>query len=166
MHIAYRLHIIISVLWLHTYFLYCLQLHDLSLQFIFFDGEEAFVHWTDRDSIYGARHWAKKLAETDKRVMRDLVVKEIETIVSVFFHLITLFWRWVGNKISAITSHYPPILLAGVTELQFIRRWITRLECQNWQLFSVDYPVNSQAIFMKFYKELFSSNLVTTRIFF
>lgn len=33
---------------------------DLSLMFIFFDGEEAFVQWTATDSIYGARHLAKK----------------------------------------------------------------------------------------------------------
>lgn len=28
---------------------------DTTLQLIFFDGEEAFVDWTDTDSIYGAR---------------------------------------------------------------------------------------------------------------
>ena len=28
---------------------------DTTLQLIFFDGEEAFVRWTDTDSIYGAR---------------------------------------------------------------------------------------------------------------
>lgn len=33
---------------------------DLTLQFIFFDGEEAFKQWTDTDSIYGARHLASK----------------------------------------------------------------------------------------------------------
>lgn len=33
---------------------------DVSLQFIFFDGEEAFRSWTNRDSIYGARHLAQK----------------------------------------------------------------------------------------------------------
>jgi glutaminyl-peptide cyclotransferase len=27
-----------------------------SLQLIFFDGEEAFVEWTDTDSVYGSRH--------------------------------------------------------------------------------------------------------------
>uniref|UniRef100_A0A646QGF7 Glutaminyl-peptide cyclotransferase n=1 Tax=Hemiscolopendra marginata TaxID=943146 RepID=A0A646QGF7_9MYRI len=32
---------------------------DITLQFIFFDGEEAFVRWTDTDSLYGARHLAK-----------------------------------------------------------------------------------------------------------
>lgn len=32
----------------------------LSVQFIFFDGEEAFVQWTELDSIYGSRHLANK----------------------------------------------------------------------------------------------------------
>ena len=35
--------------------------NELTLQFIFFDGEEAFVQWTSTDSIYGARHLAAKL---------------------------------------------------------------------------------------------------------
>jgi len=34
--------------------------NELTLQFIFFDGEEAFVSWTSSDSIYGS----KNLAET------------------------------------------------------------------------------------------------------
>lgn len=29
---------------------------ETTLQLIFFDGEEAFVDWTDTDSIYGARY--------------------------------------------------------------------------------------------------------------
>ncbi|XP_066281695.1 glutaminyl-peptide cyclotransferase-like isoform X4 [Branchiostoma lanceolatum] len=36
---------------------------DLTLQLIFFDGEEAFRDWTSTDSIYGARHLARQLAE-------------------------------------------------------------------------------------------------------
>lgn len=39
---------------------------DLSLRFIFFDGEEAFVQWTSTDSLYGSRHlaakWSRQLA--------------------------------------------------------------------------------------------------------
>ncbi|KAJ1328483.1 hypothetical protein BSLG_010215 [Batrachochytrium salamandrivorans] len=35
-----------------------------TIQIIFFDGEEAFVKWTDTDSIYGSRHLAKKWSET------------------------------------------------------------------------------------------------------
>ncbi|XP_071064876.1 glutaminyl-peptide cyclotransferase isoform X3 [Dasypus novemcinctus] len=37
---------------------------DLSLQLIFFDGEEAFIHWSPRDSLYGSRHLASKMAST------------------------------------------------------------------------------------------------------
>lgn len=37
---------------------------DITLQLVFFDGEEAFVDWTDKDSIYGARHLAEKWATT------------------------------------------------------------------------------------------------------
>ncbi|EIM22275.1 hypothetical protein WALSEDRAFT_16975, partial [Wallemia mellicola CBS 633.66] len=36
--------------------------HDLSLQMIFFDGEEAFENWSDNDSIYGAKHLAETLS--------------------------------------------------------------------------------------------------------
>ncbi|KAK7038057.1 peptide hydrolase [Favolaschia claudopus] len=37
---------------------------DTTLQLVFFDGEEAFVQWTNTDSIYGARHLAEKWATT------------------------------------------------------------------------------------------------------
>jgi len=29
----------------------------LTLQLVFFDGEEAFKEWSDTDSIYGSRSW-------------------------------------------------------------------------------------------------------------
>lgn len=45
---------------------------DLSLMFIFFDGEEAFKDWNERDSIYGARHLAKKWHENDK--LKNIVI--------------------------------------------------------------------------------------------
>ncbi|CAG2166514.1 unnamed protein product, partial [Oppiella nova] len=35
-----------------------------SLQFIFFDGEEAFHLWSAKDSLYGARHLAEKWHKT------------------------------------------------------------------------------------------------------
>ena len=38
---------------------------ELTLQLIFFDGEEAFVQWTATDSIYGARHLASKWADEE-----------------------------------------------------------------------------------------------------
>ncbi|XP_007896662.1 glutaminyl-peptide cyclotransferase [Callorhinchus milii] len=37
---------------------------DLTLQLIFFDGEEAFHIWSVRDSLYGSRHLAEKMKNT------------------------------------------------------------------------------------------------------
>lgn len=37
---------------------------DLSVMFIFFDGEEAFQRWGPKDSIYGARHLARKWSKS------------------------------------------------------------------------------------------------------
>lgn len=36
----------------------------VSLQLVFFDGEESFEEWTDTDSLYGSRHLAERLAGT------------------------------------------------------------------------------------------------------
>lgn len=52
---------------------------ELSLMLIFFDGEEAFKEWGPKDSIYGARHLAKKwetegfLPKLDMLVLLDLL---------------------------------------------------------------------------------------------
>ena len=35
------------------------QGQDLTLQFLFFDGEEPFVRWSGNDNTYGSRHLAK-----------------------------------------------------------------------------------------------------------
>jgi len=48
---------------------------DVALELIFFDGEEAFVQWTATDSIYGARHLAKKWKKSNM----------LQKIVSFFF---------------------------------------------------------------------------------
>ncbi|XP_020500675.1 glutaminyl-peptide cyclotransferase [Labrus bergylta] len=37
---------------------------DLTLQLLFFDGEEALFQWTDSDSLYGSRHLAQKMEST------------------------------------------------------------------------------------------------------
>ncbi|XP_077579430.1 glutaminyl-peptide cyclotransferase-like a [Stigmatopora nigra] len=36
----------------------------VTLQLVFFDGEEAFVEWTATDSLYGSRHLAERMAAT------------------------------------------------------------------------------------------------------
>jgi glutaminyl-peptide cyclotransferase len=47
---------------------------ELSLMFVFFDGEEAFRWWGPRDSIYGARHLAKQMEAEDFLKRIDMLV--------------------------------------------------------------------------------------------
>jgi glutaminyl-peptide cyclotransferase len=47
-----------------------------TLEFIFFDGEEAVVEWTDDDSVYGSRH------DVDRR-MRNSTLKDIKALILV-----------------------------------------------------------------------------------
>jgi len=56
------------------------RLKDTSLQLIFFDGEEAFVDWTDTDSLYGARHLAAQMEKTPVK-NGDTTVSQLETMV-------------------------------------------------------------------------------------
>ncbi|KJH53384.1 peptidase, M28 family [Dictyocaulus viviparus] len=47
-----------------TPYLYGRAAADVALQLIFFDGEEAFVEWSESDSTYGSRHLASKWEKT------------------------------------------------------------------------------------------------------
>jgi len=57
------------------------QLHrsEISLMLVFFDGEEAFENWSNKDSLYGSRHlaelWEKRgfLNSIDLFVLLDLI---------------------------------------------------------------------------------------------
>lgn len=48
--------------------------NSLSLQLVFFDGEEAFHQWGHKDSIYGARHLAARWEKEDKLKRIDILV--------------------------------------------------------------------------------------------
>ncbi|GAU99074.1 hypothetical protein RvY_10120 [Ramazzottius varieornatus] len=47
---------------------------DVTLQLIFFDGEEAFADWTPTDSIYGSKHLAEKMEASNQLSGIDLMV--------------------------------------------------------------------------------------------
>ncbi|XP_032689666.1 glutaminyl-peptide cyclotransferase isoform X2 [Odontomachus brunneus] len=53
---------------------------DVSLMFIFFDGEEAFKEWGPSDSIYGAKHLAKKWHSTRSVYGRGNEINELDKI--------------------------------------------------------------------------------------
>ena len=45
---------------------------ELTLQLVFFDGEEAFRQWTATDSLYGSRHLAEKWSQTSYTVQQGI----------------------------------------------------------------------------------------------
>src|SRR5216110_823387 len=47
-----------------------------TLEFVFFDGEEAVVEWTDDDSVYGSRH------DVDRRY-RDRTLNDLKALILV-----------------------------------------------------------------------------------
>ena len=47
-----------------------------TLEFVFFDGEEAVVEWTDEDSVYGSRH------DVDRRY-RDRKLNDLKAMILV-----------------------------------------------------------------------------------
>lgn len=54
---------------------------DVSLMFIFFDGEEAFREWNSQDSIYGARNLAKKWHSIPVQYGYETDLTELDRIV-------------------------------------------------------------------------------------
>ncbi|KAF8913522.1 glutaminyl-peptide cyclotransferase-like protein [Mucidula mucida] len=79
---------------------------DTTLQLVFFDGEEAFVQWTDTDSVYGARHLADRwhttylLPNTKRRLLGPQA-----TEMSSIEHLILL--DLLGAPSPSIRSYFP-----------------------------------------------------------
>jgi len=79
---------------------------DMTLQLVFFDGEEAFHDWTDTDSIYGARHLAEKWATTYQQShSKRRLISSQETEISTIEHLILL--DLLGARQPLIKSYYP-----------------------------------------------------------
>lgn len=50
-----------------------LQDHDLDVDFVFFDGEEAYEQWSHDDSIYGAKYHAESDHKINLLVLLDLI---------------------------------------------------------------------------------------------
>ncbi|KAH6918334.1 glutaminyl-peptide cyclotransferase-like protein [Coprinopsis sp. MPI-PUGE-AT-0042] len=81
------------------------EVSDLTLQLVFFDGEEAFKDWTDTDSIYGARHLAEKWSSTYVQPhMKRRLMNEVSTELASIEHLILL--DLLGAKQPLLRSYF------------------------------------------------------------
>lgn len=54
--------------------------------FIFFDGEEAFKKWGPNDSIYGAKHLAKKWHHNLRSFKDESDISDLDRIVRINFY--------------------------------------------------------------------------------
>lgn len=101
------------------------QRSEVTLQLVFFDGEEAFEEWTDIDSLYGSRHLAELMARTphppgatkttllqavDLLVLLDLLGGPEPLIVNHFDNTARWFDRLIAaekrlHKQGLLTSH-------------------------------------------------------------
>lgn len=75
------------------------QRRQVTLQLIFFDGEEAFKEWTATDSLYGARHLAERWASEPSALLPNrTMLHEMEVLV-----LLDL----LGTRNARIPSFFP-----------------------------------------------------------
>ncbi|KAH0631545.1 hypothetical protein JD844_005918 [Phrynosoma platyrhinos] len=73
------------------------QSPTMTLQLLFFDGEEAFKEWSATDSLYGARHLAERMAQTAHRPG----ITQLQAIS--LFVLLDL----LGARQPTIQNHFP-----------------------------------------------------------
>ncbi|XP_030211839.1 glutaminyl-peptide cyclotransferase [Gadus morhua] len=103
---------------------------DLTLQLLFFDGEEAMFQWTATDSLYGSRHLAQQMESTPHPAGAD------DTNL---LHGIDLFV--LMDLIGAPTPRFG-------SQFSSTSRWLTRLQNIERRLHSmgllIDHPADVQ----------------------
>jgi Zn-dependent M28 family amino/carboxypeptidase len=110
----------------------------LTVQFVFFDGEEAVNTWTEEDSLYGSRHFVEKLEEAgtidNVRAMvlldmigdRDLNIKRelgsTKTLTDIIWQTAASlgYGRHFPNEGQYIDDDHRPFLEAGVPAVDLI----------------------------------------------
>jgi hypothetical protein len=111
---------------------------DLTLQFVFFDGEEAVVEWTDTDSVYGSTHFVDSRETGDQlervraMVLLDMIGDKdlaIQRELNSTRELTDVIWQTAASLGYARhfpnTGHYieddhKPFLEAGVPAVDLI----------------------------------------------
>ncbi|WVW80090.1 hypothetical protein I302_102063 [Kwoniella bestiolae CBS 10118] len=83
------------------------EVAETTIQFVLFDGEEAFRDWTATDSIYGARHLAELWQNTFLPSSHPLNKRRLSpspSVLNTIDHLVLL--DLLGNKHSMIYSYF------------------------------------------------------------
>jgi hypothetical protein len=81
---------------------------EVTLQIIFFDGEEAFHQWTDADSVYGSRHLAETWEDTLLPTTHPLAAKRIDRLPNMLDTIdVLVLLDLLGAPKPRMSSFYP-----------------------------------------------------------
>ena len=81
---------------------------DRYLQFMFFDGEEAFLNWSATDSLYGSRHFATLLQSNFS--MKAFTTMELFVLLDLIGASQSQFWNYFPYQTS---SYYNTLARIG-----------------------------------------------------
>jgi glutaminyl-peptide cyclotransferase len=91
-------------------------LDGYSIWLVFFDGEEAFQHWSDSDSLYGSRHLAEKWE-------KDGTLKQIKSLLLAdMIGDANLNIEWEGNSDARLKQ----LMLKAATGLGYQSHFFSR----------------------------------------
>lgn len=123
---------------------------ELSLMFIFFDGEEAFHTWGPKDSIYGAKHLASIWGNNITSYGGENEISEIEKLdILILLDLLgapdPTFYNYFEN-----TTNWYSILMAVEDKLARLRKFESysygQAEQRYFQPYSVDARIEDDHI--------------------
>lgn len=118
----------------------CLPRRDLEpeIWLVFFDGEEAFVKWSEADGLYGSRHFVRRLRESNElqrvraMILLDMIGDadlSIEMEMNSTRRLRDIVWeqaarlgyrKYFTDRPAFIEDDHIPFLRAGVAALDII----------------------------------------------
>ena len=96
----------------------------MSLDLIFFDGEEAFKDWSESDSLYGSRHLATKWFRMSPEIQSCSDTHPTRMSQIKLFVLLDL----LGGPKPTIYSQYPQLTNREFNQLIDTRKWHFRFD--------------------------------------
>lgn len=129
-------------------FLPFLQRSAVTLQLVFFDGEEAFEEWTDTDSLYGSRHLAELMAHTahppgsTHTTQLQAVVRPQPSFVTFRQYFISFLQEYIFFVLGVFQDLFVLLDLLGAAEPLIVNHfdntacWFDRLIAAGPQFFS------------------------------
>ena len=81
---------------------------DVTVQMLFLDGEEAYLEWTNTDSLYGSRHLAELWAtQMDPNTPGRTILQNIVRVWAPHPGILFFVWNGMYSPMFALKSVFP-----------------------------------------------------------